>query len=62
MDIAQLSTAMASSRINQQIQIAVLDKTMDATKAEGASLIRMMDNSMELSVNPHIGSNFDMMV
>lgn len=62
MNIPELSTVLANVQTMNQVGIAVLDKTMESSEASGASLIRMMDRSMELSVNPHIGSNFDMSV
>lgn len=62
MNIPELSTVLANVQTMNQVGIAVLDKAMESSEASGASLIRMMDRSMELSVNPHIGSNFDMSV
>lgn len=62
MNIPELSTALANVQVTNQVGIAMLDKAMETSEASGASLIRMMDRSMELSVNPHIGSNFDMSV
>lgn len=62
MNIPELSTALASSKLSSQVGIAVLDKALENNEAAGESLINMMDRSMELSVNPHIGSNIDMFV
>lgn len=62
MNIPELSTALANVQVTNQVGIAMLDKAMETSESSGASLIRMMDRSMELSVNPHIGSNFDMSV
>lgn len=62
MNIPELSTALASMEIGSKIGTAVLSKALDTSEAAGQSLIRMMDRSMELSVNPTIGSNFDMSV
>lgn len=62
MNIPELSTALANVNIQNQVGIAVLSKAMDSGEQTGASLIRMMDRSMELSVNPNVGSNFDMSV
>lgn len=52
------------SQINpmNQISTAVLSKSLDAAEEQGAALVAMMDRSMELSVNPNIGSNFDFSV
>ena len=62
MNIPELSTSLAQVNLTNQVGIAVLDQAMENSETAGASLIKMMDRSMELSVNPHIGSNFDMLV
>ncbi len=62
MNIPELSTAMANVNLQNQVGVAVLSKALDSTEQSGSSLINMMDRSMELSVNPNIGSNFDMYV
>lgn len=62
MNIPQVSTALANIQLNDQIGIAMLSKAMESSETEGASLINMMDRSMELSVNPYVGSNIDMLV
>lgn len=62
MNIPELSTALANINLMNQVGIAVLDKAMESSEAAGTSLINMMDRSMELSVNPAVGSNFDMYI
>lgn len=62
MNIPELSTALANVNLQNNVGIAVLSKAMDSNEQTGASLIQMMDRSMELSVNPNVGSNFDMSV
>lgn len=62
MNIPELSTALANVSLSSQVGTAVLSKALDSSETMGSSLIQMMDHSMELSVNPSIGSNFDMMV
>lgn len=62
MNISELSTALANVKLTNQVGIAVLDKAMENSEILGESLINMMDRSMELSVNPHIGGNIDMLV
>lgn len=62
MNIPELSTALSSANITNKVSIAVLDKAMESSQAAGESLISMMDRSMELSVNPAVGSNFDLYV
>ena len=62
MNIPELSTSLAQVILTNQVGIDVLDQAIEYSETAGASLIKMMDRSMELSVNPHIGSNFDMLV
>ena len=63
MDIASVSMALAQIDSLSQVGIAVLDRAMESSEAAGAGIIRMMDAAaMERSVNPAIGSNFDMLV
>ncbi len=62
MDIAGLSTQLSQVNIQNQYGVAMLSKSLDNLETQGASLVSMMDRSMELSVNPYVGSNFDMSV
>ena len=62
MNIPELSTTLANMNLQNQVGVAVLSKALDSTEQSGTSLINMMGLSMELSVNPNIGSNFDMYV
>lgn len=62
MNIPELSTALANVQLSNQVGTAVLSKALDNSEATGESLISMMDHSMELSVNPNVGSNIDIMV
>lgn len=62
MNIPELSMALSNVNTLNQVGIAVLDKALENSQEAGASLISMMDRSMELSVNPAVGSNFDMYV
>lgn len=62
MNIPELSMALSSAQVTNQVSIAVLDKALESSETAGAGLISMMDRSMELSVNPHIGGNIDMLV
>lgn len=62
MNIPELSTALANTQVMNQVGIAVLDKALENSKTAGEGLIQMMDRSMELSVNPHIGSNIDLFI
>lgn len=63
MDIEGLSTALAQTDLLQKVGIAVLDKQLDMSRQVGAELMEIMDSAaMELSVNPAVGSNFDMQI
>lgn len=63
MDIEGLSTALAQTDLLQKVGIAVLDKQLDMSREVGAELMEIMDSAaMELSVNPAVGSNFDMRI
>lgn len=63
MDIAGLSMAMSSARTSDAFGVAMLAKSLDQAETTGSQVVGMMDAAaMELSVNPHIGGNFDMTV
>ena len=63
MDIASVAMAMTHGTSLNKIGTAMLDKAMDTNQALGQGLVEMIDAAaMERSVNPHIGSNFDMLV
>ncbi len=63
MDIAGLSMAMSTAKTNDAYGVAMLAKTLDQASVTGSQVVDMMDAAaMELSVNPHIGGNFDMSV
>jgi hypothetical protein len=63
MDIAGLSTTLATSSIQSQVGTAVLSKALDTNDALGAGLVQMIDSAaMERSVNPAVGGNIDISV
>ena len=63
MDIAALSMAMSQNKIMSDVGTAVLSKAIDTGEQMGQSIVNMIDRSaMEVSVNPAVGSNFDMSV
>ncbi len=60
MDITALSMSLTQLNTKSQVGTAVLSKTMDSNEALGEGLVQMMNAaSMERSVNPTIGGNFD---
>lgn len=63
MDIAALSMGISQANVMNNVETAVLAKSLDTMKETGAGLIDMMDRSvMERSVNLDIGANIDIMV
>ena len=62
MDIAALSMAMSQNKIMSDVGTAVLSKAIDTGEQMGQSIVNMIDRSMELSVNPNVGSNIDISV
>ena len=60
MDIPALSMALSQMKVSSDVGTAVLSKTIDTNEQMGASLVNMIDKAaMERSVNPSVGSNFD---
>lgn len=63
MDIASVSMALAQTESLSKVSVAVLDKAMESSEIAGQGILKMMDAAaMERSVNPAVGSNFDMVV
>ena len=62
MNIPELSVALANVQLTNQVGIAVLDKALENSQVSGESLIGMMEHSMELSVNPAVGGNIDILI
>lgn len=60
--IAGMAMNMQSARLQQAVGVAVLKKEMDSATESAQGLIEMMMGSsqaVELSVNPHLGSQLD---
>lgn len=63
MDITGVSMALAQTKVQNDVGVAMLSKALDVNEGQGEELVNMMDKSaMELSVNPNIGANFDVAV
>lgn len=67
MDIAGLSTAMSMSKVQTDWGMKMLSKAMDTADLQGSQLAQMLASvptaaQMELSVNPDIGSQFDVRI
>lgn len=61
MDIAAMSMSFGSMRTMSSINVSLLKKAIDVTKENADMLIENI-KQMELSVNPNLGSNFDMKI
>ena len=57
-DIESLSMVMAQSKVQSDFGVAMLSKSLDDFETSGADMKKMM----ELSVNPDLGANIDLMV
>lgn len=63
MDIAGLSMSLSQINLSTGVGTAVLDKTMENGEQLAEGMIEMIDAAaMERSVNPAVGSNFDMKI
>lgn len=63
MDIAGVSMALANVQLQNSVSTAVLGKALDQNEQQGQALVSMIDSAaMERSVNPSVGSHFDMLV
>ncbi len=70
MNMPGVSAALSGAESMGSIGIAVLGKSLDSVKEQGAAMAAMLDSAapvvdtaaMERSVNPDIGANFDMRI
>lgn len=63
MDIAGLSTAMATMELQTEVGIAMLDKTLDLGETLSEGMAEMIDAAaMERSVTPSVGANVDIRI
>ena len=58
MDIAEISVVNNQSSLMNAVGTAVLGMSLETLETTGENMVKMM----ELSVNPHIGSNIDVSV
>lgn len=58
MDVAGLSMDLSSTRVINDVQVAVLKKSLDTLESNGDDLTKMM----EASVTPNLGQNIDIRV
>ena len=66
MDIAALASAMALGQTQAMWGTQMLSNAMDMSEIQGEQMAEMIASvpasQMELSVNPHVGGNFDVRV
>jgi hypothetical protein len=65
MDIAAMSTRISQTNLREQVSIAVLKMAMDGAQLQTEDLEQILEesvNAMELSVQPHLGSNIDLYI
>lgn len=55
MDIAALSMAQSQANLMSAVNVSVLSMSLDSIEESGASMIKMM----EQSVNPELGQSID---
>lgn len=61
MDVALLSVAFSQAKVKQDVSIALMIKTMDQIKTEGAALTKLMESTqVEQLAQPYLGSNIDL--
>ena len=58
MDVANLSMNLSSSRVINDVQVAVLKKSLDTLETTGDGLTKMI----EASVTPNLGQNIDISI
>lgn len=62
-NIGSAAMSVTGSDSLSKVDIAMLSKALDSNEAAGNGLLKMIDAAaMERSVNPSVGSNFDMVV
>ena len=58
MDIAAISMAMSQQNLMNNVNVALLSKSLDTVETAGADMVKMM----EQSVQPNLGQNIDITV
>ncbi|MBR3635976.1 MAG: YjfB family protein [Lachnospiraceae bacterium] len=62
-NIGSAAMSVTGSDSLSKVEVAMLSKALDANESAGNGLLKMIDAAaMERSVNPSVGSNFDMVV
>ena len=58
MSVSGMSGMLNTSKVNNDIQVAVLSKSLETYQTTGENLTKMMEGS----VNPNLGQNIDFRV
>ena len=58
MDIAAISMAMSQQNLMNNVNVALLSKSLDTVETAGADMVKMM----EQSVSPNLGQNIDITI
>jgi hypothetical protein len=63
MDVAELSIVLSQSSVQQNVNLALMKKTINLAEQNSQGIINMMQGSnvkaMEMSVHPHLGNSID---
>jgi hypothetical protein len=62
MSISGIPINLAQYNPYSGYSVAMLGKTLDAAEAAGEAVVEMMTESLEQSITPEIGGNFDLSV
>ncbi|HHT48491.1 MAG TPA: putative motility protein [Firmicutes bacterium] len=65
MDIARMSTQLSQINLQYQVSVAVLKMAMEGVTVQTGELIETLEETakaLELSVQPHLGQNVDVVV
>lgn len=63
MDIAGVSMALAYTKTQNDVSVAMLSKALDLGETLGNGMVEMLDSTaMERSVTPYLGGNIDLTV
>jgi len=62
-NIGSPAMSLTGSASLSKVEVAMLSKALDSNEIAGEGLIQMIDSAaMERSVNPAVGSNFDVSI
>lgn len=61
MNIASVASSLKAQQISLEIGTRLVGMAKDAVEIQGESLVKLLNSvkELELSVNPHLGSNLD---